>query len=148
MENTRMAATTLLADLSRQGVSFSIVDGRLGVCAPHGVLTPTLLADLILHQAELVKLVPALNEYRNLLREAFDLQHGQRGGAAERPDAATEEDGDFLDEQARLTDDLGPVLASVVYHVTGRAWRTETGHCPWCDADGTCHEPAPRLDRA
>jgi TubC N-terminal docking domain len=144
-----MAATTLLAELCRQGVTFNITEGRLGVNAPHGVLTPRRYADLILLQPELVKLVPAMNEYRNLLREAFDLQRAQAGDADERPDAVLEvEREDFVDEQARLTDDLGPALASTVYHVTGREWRAETGHCPWCDADGACHEPFSRVDRA
>jgi tubulysin polyketide synthase-like protein len=148
MDDTRTAATTILADLSRQGVNFSVIDGRLGVHAPHGVLTPKLFADLILFQSDLLKLVLAMNEYRNLLREAFELRHAQRDGAADAPDVILAEEDDFLDEQARLTDDLGPALAGVVYRVTGRAWRAETGHCPWCDADGTCHEPVPRLDRA
>jgi tubulysin polyketide synthase-like protein len=144
-----MAATKLLAELCQQGVNFSVIDGRLRVNAPHGVLTPNLCADLIIFQPELLKLVPAMKEYRNLLRDAFTLQLGERDGSvsAETRDAVLEDEHeDFLDEQARLTDDLGPALAGVVYQVTGREWRAETSHCPWCDADGTCHEPAPRVD--
>ena len=132
-----MTATTLLVDFFKRGITLRVVGDRLGVKAPEGVLTADLRALLIKHKVELLEIVPVADEYRRLLRDGFNLLLGPLGPSNEECEV-------FLDEQARLIDDLGPELASAIYVITGREWRTTTSVCPWCDVDGTCHEPEPR----
>jgi hypothetical protein len=125
---------SLLAVLYRQGAALCVRGNRLGVTAPDGVLTADLESALRAHKLQLLELVALAGEYQTLLRAAFDLLRRPGGpGDGERET--------FLDEQARTMDELGVELAAAVYLTTARAWRRETGVCPWCDDEGVCHEP-------
>jgi hypothetical protein len=126
--------TSLLSALYRQGAALRVRGDRLGVTAPDGVLTAAIQSALKAHKLQLLELVALAGEYQTLLRGVFDSLL-RPGGAA---DAACET---FLDEQARTMDELGPELTAAVYLATARAWRRETGVCPWCDDEGVCHEP-------
>ncbi|MGH7332918.1 MAG: hypothetical protein ACREKS_09275 [Candidatus Rokuibacteriota bacterium] len=126
--------TTLLASLYRQGATLRMRGDRLGVTAPDGVLTAEIQSALKAHKLQLLELVALAGEYQKLLRVAFTLLL--------RPDGPSNEECEsFLEEQARAMDELGPELAAVIYVVTAREWRKETGVCPWCDDAGECHEP-------
>lgn len=72
--------------------------------------------------------------YRLLLRQGFELT---RQGAAS-PIACAH----FLNEQARLIDELGPAAAREILQATARDWWRETGICPWCGETGEYHEVA------
>ncbi len=126
--------TTLLASLYRQGAALRVRGDRLGVTAPDGVLTADVQSALKAHKLQLLELVALAGEYQKLLRDAFTLLL--------RPDGPSDEECEsFLEEQARAMDELGPELAGIIYVVTAREWRKETGVCPWCDDAGECHEP-------
>lgn len=71
--------------------------------------------------------------YRLLLRQGFELT--RQGAAASQDACAT-----FLDQQARLTDEIGPARARLILRATARAWWAETGICPWCGDVGAYHE--------
>jgi hypothetical protein len=134
---TELTTTTaLLVDLYRRGVSLRPVGDRLEVTAPQGTLTRELRVALTAHKPRLLELLPLVEEYRALLRGAFALL------APDSP-ALTDDLRDYGEEQARLVDELGPVLAGQVCLMAGRQWRMETSVCPWCDAAGECHEPIP-----
>ncbi len=107
------AASALLADLCRQGVELKLTKDRLRIVAPVRALTPDIRAGLIEHKPELLGLIPMVEEYRTLLRRAMLLSSSRRGPSAEYCNR-------FLDEQARLVDDLGPSLASAVVLMTAR----------------------------
>lgn len=128
-----MTPSILLADLYRRGVALSVSGDRLGVQAPEGVLTPAVRGALEVHKLQLLELVALAAEYRTLLRDGFALLLRPGGPSGDECEV-------FLDEQARVTDDLGPDLARTVYRITAREWREETGVCPWCDEGGECHE--------
>ncbi|MFV8755920.1 condensation domain-containing protein [Nannocystaceae bacterium ST9] len=49
-----MTLTELLLELGRLGVALDLVEGELKLKAPHGVLTPALLAELRLHKPALI----------------------------------------------------------------------------------------------
>jgi hypothetical protein len=129
-----MTAAALLADLYRRGIAVRIDGDRLGVRAPDGVLTPEVRAALIAHKPQLLQLVAMAEEYRKLVRDGFNLLLEPSGPSTEQREV-------YLDEQARLTDELGPRLATAIYLVVGREWRAQTSVCPWCDEEGRCHEP-------
>jgi tubulysin polyketide synthase-like protein len=132
-----MTATTLLADLYRRGASVRINGDRLGVRAPDGVLTPDVRSAIVARKPELLQVVPLAETYRKALCDGFNLLL--------QPDGPSDEDhARFLDEQARFTDELGPVLAAAIFLTTGREWRTQVHRCPWCDAEDVCHEPGGR----
>lgn len=132
-----MTASELLVDFFHRGIMLRVIGDRLGIKAPDGVLTPDLRAAVIKHKLELLEIVPVADEYRRLLCDGFNLLLGRLGPSNEECEV-------FLDEQARLIDELGPGLAAAIYVTTGREWRTLTSVCPWCDVDGACHEPEPR----
>jgi TubC N-terminal docking domain len=132
-----MTATTLLADLYRRGASMRVNGDRLGVRAPDGVLTPDVRSAIIARKPELLQVVPLAESYRKRLSDAFNL-------LLERDGLSDEQHRHVLAEQARFTDELGPTLAEAIFLATGREWRTQTRVCPWCDAEGECHEPGGR----
>jgi hypothetical protein len=131
-----LTSSALLIYLYRRNVTLRAIGHRLGVTAPDGVLTPELRATLAAHKPRLLALLALAEEYRTLLRDAFACLAGDSA-------PANEQWGEFLDEQARLTDELGPKLATEICLRVGREWRAETAICPWCDAIGDCHEPTP-----
>jgi TubC N-terminal docking domain len=91
-----MTAERLLTVLWRcTGAAVSVSGDRLRVEAPPGVLTPSIREALAAQKADLLRLLAAVEEYRVLLHSDVD-------------------DAFFLDAQARLIDELGPVLATAV----------------------------------
>jgi tubulysin polyketide synthase-like protein len=96
-----MTATILLAELYLQGASVSASGGRLRVEAPPGVLTASTREALATQKADILPLLPAVEEYCVLLRSDMD-------GSV------------FLDAQARLIDELGPGLATVIRQAVAR----------------------------
>jgi tubulysin polyketide synthase-like protein len=132
-----MTATTLLADLYSRGASLRVNGDRLGVKAPDGVLTPDIRSAIVACQPELLQVVPLAEMYRRTICDGFNLWL--------QPEGPSDADhAELIDEQARFMDELGPVLAAAIFLATGREWRTQVGVCPWCDADGDCHEPGGR----
>jgi len=129
----------LLTDLYRRGATLRAVGDRVGVKVPGDGLSEDLRSAIVAHKPELVRLLAMAEEYRTLLRHAFALT----ATGAERPDEVRR---GFLDEQARLTDDLGPELGQTIVLAAGRTWRAQTGICPWCDDADRCHEPGYRGD--
>lgn len=121
-----MTPSILLADLYRRGVALSVKGDRIGVQAPEGVLTPAVRGALEVHKLQLLELVALASEYRILLRDGFALLLRPGGPSAEECEV-------FLDEQARVTDDLSPDLARTVYEMTAREWGEETGVFPSAD---------------
>jgi len=91
-----MTPAAFLAVLFRDGASVVVAGDRLRVEAPPGVLTPTIRQGLAAHKADLRRLLPLTTEYGALLR-----------------DSALDEAA-FREAQARLIDELGPVLAAVI----------------------------------
>lgn len=60
-----------------------------------------------------------------------DAEHGDLNDVA---------DGIADDEQARLADEPGPVLAGAILRETARAWWAEAGTCPRCGEVGPYHD--------
>jgi hypothetical protein len=129
-----LSAAELLVRLYRQGVTLRVLGDRLRVKAPPAVLSQDLRQALTTHKPKLVELLAFADEYRTLLRNAFRF-------LATGSESTTEEDQRFVDQQARLVDELGPALATEICLMTGRSWRKETAICPWCDEAGNCREP-------
>jgi hypothetical protein len=79
---------------------------------------------------EVLKLLAYVDEYRALIRNAFAVMvhtlSAKRGLSG------------LADDQARLTDELGPTLATVIRDGEARQWREETGLCPVCADDASC----------
>jgi hypothetical protein len=124
----------LLSRLYREGAVVRVSEGRLRIKLSPTVLSSDLRQAIVTHKQKLVELLALADEYRTRLRAVFRVRAAVDDGS----DAVYE---NFADEQARLTDELGPVLAREVYLITGRAWRKETTICPWCDENGDCDEP-------
>jgi tubulysin polyketide synthase-like protein len=132
-----MSAITLLADLYSRGANLRVTGDRLGVKAPDGVLTPDVRTAIVACKSELLQVVPLAETYRRTICDGFNLALLPEG-------PSDEQHADLLDQRARFTDELGPVLAAAIFLTTGREWRAQIGLCPWCDADGECHEPGGR----
>jgi hypothetical protein len=129
-----MLASDLLGELYRRGADPRLSSDRQRVIVSRGSLTSPLREAVIEAKPELLHLLTFAEQYRRLLRRSFVA--ACRGG--ERREAP----GHFADEQARLTDELGPRLARVVVSVEAQAWRAVTGACPLCDADTPCADCA------
>ena len=95
------AERLLVAIWSCNGAAVFSGSDRLRVEAPRGVLTPEVRDALAVQKADLLRLLPLVEEYRILLRSDVD-------------------DSIFLDAQTRLIDELGPVLATVVRRAAAR----------------------------
>lgn len=90
-----MTAERLLVVLWSCNGAVSMSGDRLRVEAPRGILTPSIRDALATKKADLLRLLPAVAEYRTLLRSDVD-------------------DSLFRDSQVRLIDELGPALATAV----------------------------------
>jgi hypothetical protein len=126
--------SSLLLHLYRAGAAVAIVDDRLEVSAPEGVLTPEIHHVLAARKARLFALLTFADEYRAVLRHAF---FGGTSGSATPPEAAR----DLLDEQTRLIDELGPALADHICSVTRRQWQAEMPVDPWGEMPGAPDDP-------
>ena len=128
-----MTASALLADLCQRGVLLRLSEDRLRILIPKDALTPELREALLAVKPQMIRVIELAEQYRLLLREAFGAQPTNRKEGAIRRRR-------FGDEQARLVDELGPVLATAVAAMEVRAWRTDTGSCPSCEGSGECQE--------
>jgi len=125
-----MSASKFLADLWQRGVVLRLSADGSRILVPRSRLTPELQARLADDKSEFVKLLGYADEYGALVRNAFAvmLDHGSSlQGLRE-----------LADDQARLIDELGTELASVIRDGEARRWRQETGLCPICRDEETC----------
>ena len=125
-----MSASSLLAELWQRGVVLRLSDDRSRILAPPSSLTRELRSRLAQDKPQILKLLAYVEEYRGLIRNAFAILL----------DHASSQQGlrELADDQARLTDELGPALASAIRDGEARRWRQETGRCPVCANETDC----------
>lgn len=125
-----MSVSSFLADLWHRGVVLRLSEDRNRILVPRRKLSPELRERLVHDKPEIVKLLTYVDEYRALIRNAFAIMvHHSSAVRALR---------EFADDQARLTDELGPALTSAIRDGEARQWRRETGLCPICGDDNDC----------
>ena len=125
-----MSSSSFLVDLWRRGVVLRLSHDRSNILVPRHRLSPQSRARLVQDKSELLKLLAYVDEYRALIRNAFAVMvHTVSARRTLR---------EFADDQARLTDELGPALTSVIRDAEARQWRRETGLCPVCAEDNDC----------
>jgi hypothetical protein len=125
-----MSLSGFLADLWQRGVVLRLSDDRTRIVAPKRRLPTELRARLVHERQEILQLLAYVEEYRALVRNAFAIML----------DHASSQQGlrELADDQARLTDELGPALASVIRDGEVRQWQRETGLCPVCGDEESC----------
>jgi hypothetical protein len=125
-----MSLSSLLVDLWQRGVILRLSDDRSRIVAPRKSLTPELRARLVRDRQEILKLLACVDEYQALIRNAFAIML----------DHSSSQQGlrELADDQARLTVELGPALASAIRDGEARQWRQETGLCPSCRDGKDC----------
>ena len=105
-------------------------EDRRRILAPSSRLSPELRARLAQDKPEIVKLLGFVDEYQALIRNAFAVMvHHASARKGLRA---------FAEDQARLTDELGPTLASIIRDGEARRWLRDTGLCPVCGDDESC----------
>jgi hypothetical protein len=105
-------------------------EDRRRILAPSSRLSPELRARLTQDKPEIVKLLGFVDEYQALIRNAFAVMvHHASARKGLRA---------FAEDQARLTDELGPTLASIIRDGEARRWLRDTGLCPVCGDDESC----------
>ena len=125
-----MTVSALLADLWQRGVVLRLSDDRTRIVTPRRGLTRELRERLAHDRGEILRVLAHVEEYRALVRNAFAIML----------DHASSQQGlrELADDQARLTDELGPALAALIRDVEARQWRRETGLCPECADEESC----------
>src|SRR5262245_4149126 len=88
-------ASSLLAELCRQGLDLRLDKDRLRISAPATALTPDIRAAIITHKPEVVRLLGLVEQYQELLTGAFTMATSKRGPSGEDCNR-------FKDEQTRL----------------------------------------------
>jgi TubC N-terminal docking domain len=125
-----MSVSSFLADLWQRGVVLRLSDDRSRILVPRRQLSPELRERLVHDKSEIVKLLTYVDDYRALIRNAFAIMvHHPSAWKALR---------EFANDQARLTDELGPALTSAIRDGEARQWHQETGLCPVCGEDNDC----------
>ena len=125
-----MSTSSFLADLWQRGVVWRLSEDRRRILAPSSRLSPELRARLTQDKPEIVKLLGFVDEYQALIRNAFAVMvHHASARKGLRA---------FAEDQARLTDELGPTLASIIRDGEARRWLRDTGLCPVCGDDESC----------
>ena len=125
-----MSVSSFLADLWQRGVVLRLSNDRNRILVSRRQLSPELRERLVHDKPEIVKLLTYVDDYRALIRNAFAIMvHHPSAWKALR---------EFDDDQARLTDELGPALASAIRDGEARQWRQETGLCVVCGDDNDC----------
>jgi TubC N-terminal docking domain len=119
-----MSATRFLAELWQRGVVLRLNSDRSRIVVPRRHLTPELRARLAEDQPGLLQLTGFADDYRALIRNAFAvlIDPGSSKPALD----------ELAEDQARLTDELGPALAGSIRDHEARQWARETGLCPVC----------------
>jgi TubC N-terminal docking domain len=128
--NDTMSASMLLTNLWQRGVVLRLSEDRSRIVAPRHRLTAELRVQLIRERPEILRLLAHVDEYRAVIRNAFAIMVDRSSAGAGLRDLA--------DDQARLTDELGPELAAAIRDGESRQWRRETGLCPVCGDTGGC----------
>jgi hypothetical protein len=125
-----MSVSSFLKDLWQRGVVLRLSEDRNRILVPRRQLSPELRERLVHDKPEIVKVLTYVDDYRALIRNAFAIMvyHPSAWKALR----------EFADDQARLTDELGPALASAIRDGEARQWRQETGLCPVCGDDNDC----------
>jgi TubC N-terminal docking domain len=125
-----MSVSSFLVDLWQRGVVLRLSEDRNRILVPRRQLSPELRERLVHDKPEIVKVLTYADDYRALIRNAFAIMvhHSSAWKALH----------EFADDQARLTDELGPALASAIRDGEARQWREETGLCPVCGDDKDC----------
>ena len=125
-----MSASSFLVHLWQRGVVLRLSDGRTRILAPRARLTPELRERLKHDKPEILKLLAFVDEYRVLIRNAFAVMvHHASARTGLRA---------FAEDQAKLTDELGPALTAVIRDSEARQWRRDTGLCPVCGDNNDC----------
>jgi hypothetical protein len=125
-----MSTSSFLADLWQRGVVLRLSDDRNRILVQRSHLNPELRQRLVNDKPEILKLLAYVDEYQALIRNAFAIMvHHSRAQKALQ---------EFADDQARLTDELGPTLTSAIRDGEARQWQKETGLCPVCGDEEDC----------
>ncbi len=125
-----MSPSGFLVQLFQRGVTLRLSHDRARIVAPRTRLTPEWRERLAQDKSEFLQLLGLVDEYRTLVRNAFAIMVNHAS-----PHTGLDV---FADDQARLTDELGPTLATVIRDDEARRWRKGTGLCPICGEDGAC----------
>jgi len=125
-----MTVSGFLAALWQRGVILRLSQDRTRIVAPRHRLSPEVRARLRDDRREILALLAYVDEYRALIRNAFAVMADRTSAPLGLRELA--------DDQARLTDELGPALASAIRNGEARQWRHETGLCPACGDDKDC----------
>jgi hypothetical protein len=125
-----MSPSRLLADLWQRGVVLRLSDDRNRIVAPRRRLSAETRARLAQERREILDLLAYVEEYQALIRNAFAIMLHHASSAQGLRQLA--------DDQARLTDELGPALTSVIRDSEARQWRRDTGLCPVCEDEAEC----------
>jgi TubC N-terminal docking domain len=136
-----MSASSFLADLWQRGVVLRLSEDGSRILVRRSQVSPELRERLAHNKPEILKLLGYVDEYRALICNAFAVMVHH---ASARKGLRV-----FADDQARLTDELGPALASVIRDAEARRWKRDMGLCPVCGDDGDCdmcREPVPPAD--
>ena len=125
-----MNTSSFLAELWQRGVVLRLSDDRSRILVRRSQVSPELRARLAQDKPEIIKLLAFVDEYRALIRNAFAIMVQS---AATHSGLSV-----FIEDQARLTDELGVALTSAIRDGEARQWRRETGLCPVCGDEDTC----------
>jgi hypothetical protein len=119
-----MTTSRFLADLWQRGVVLRLNSDRSRIMIPRRHLTPEVRARLNEDKPELLQLLGFADDYRALIRNAF--------AVLVNPSSSQQALAELAEDQARLTDELGPALACSIRDREAREWARETGLCPVC----------------
>lgn len=145
-----MTARALLAELRRRGIRLAAAGGRLRY-RPASQVPPELQALMAQHKSALIALLEAEHRALGPVAQAALAYHTHlRSGFALIADSEASPEGcrQFLDEEMRLVDALGPAHALEILRATAHAWTMERNSCPWCGQAGVGHEPEPESELA
>jgi hypothetical protein len=141
-----MSASVFLADLWQRGVVLRLSEDRSRILVRRNQVSPELRERLAHDKPEILKLLGYVDEYRALICNAFAVMVHH---ASARTGLLA-----FAEDQARLTDELGPALSSAIRDAEARRWRRDMGLCPVCGDEMDCDmcretpEPDDRRERA
>lgn len=128
--DSTMSASSFLADLWQRGVVLRLSDDGSRILVRRNQVSPELRERLAHDKPEILRLLGYIDEYRALICNAFAVMvhhaSARKGLLA------------FSEDQARLTDELGPALATVIRDGEARRWRRDMGLCPVCGDEGSC----------
>jgi hypothetical protein len=125
-----MGTSSFLADLWQQGIVLRLSEDRSRILVRRSQVTPEARARLTQDKPEIIKLLAYVDEYRALIRNAFAILVQSR--------EAQEGLSVFVEDQARLTDELGAALTQTIRDSEARQWMRETGLCPVCADEQSC----------